>query len=314
MNSVFLLAVAHVATALISALVLTRAVRATQKRPLLALFLGVCLFVPLLGPAGLYACVVLPLNQVRRANLCRGSSLTGIPALPADPPRGERQLENAASLRAVLARSGDKEGRLKALTETRRWDDCSAVPRLLSALRDPSDDVRLLAYGLLDGRLQRSVERVESARQVIAGVSDTDRAPLNRRLAMDLWELVRAGLVRGSAADQALAEARRRAESALATQPDDAALHFLHGRILLRQADDAAAHALHAGLLHGLPGDLVAPYLAEAAFQRRAFDEVSGLLGSDAGGRSHPRMSRLRAFWCHSSEKEPQIHISRIPG
>jgi hypothetical protein len=25
-------------------------------------------------------------------------------------------------------------------------------------------------------------------------------------------------------------------------------------------------------------------------------------------------MSRLRAFWCHSSEKEPQIHISRIPG
>ena len=81
----------------------------------------------------------------------------GLPELPFRPQERDKELMfNDGGLQDVLRHAPDTEKRMAALFATRRMPPREAIPILKLALRDPADDVRLLAYSMLDKREARS--------------------------------------------------------------------------------------------------------------------------------------------------------------
>jgi tetratricopeptide (TPR) repeat protein len=104
--------------------------------------------------------------------------------------------------------------------------------------------------------------------------------------------------VTGDVYDNAISQAERYAEAALALIPEDAALWRLRGRLaLLRRDLDAADAMLQRAIDCGFPRDRLLPYLAEAAYWRRDFPRVRSLLGAMDRHAVTPTLQAALDFW-----------------
>lgn len=257
------------------------------------------LFLPgigLVGPLGL-----LGLLHRRRRQHRVHLRLVPIPDLPRAPFRVSAQpIYIAVGLMGVIRHSSHIPLRLQAVMATRQMPDRLAIPILSVALKDQSDDVRLLAYSMLDGKERQIDERIKALEHRLDEKPSASRLPdLWRRLAQEHWELVYLGLVQGQLQQHALAEARRLLGQALDQRPDDSGAWLLLGRIHLRAGDALAAlQALDRSLQAGMSIQAVAPYQAEAAFHLRRWAEVRHFLSQipqDAARRSP--LAELARFW-----------------
>jgi hypothetical protein len=123
------------------------------------------------------------------------------------------------------------------------------------------------------------------------------RGAIHRQLAVRHWDVAWLGLVQGECLEHALHAAREHACAALDRDPRSPSLHFLLGRIELRSrgAERAEASLVRAREL-GMPAAVVRPYLAEAAFQRRRFDQVRACFAE--GGPGGPAGAEpMRRYW-----------------
>lgn len=66
-----------------------------------------------------------------------------------------------------LFRSRNPEKRLEAVFATLKLEDRDAVPLLRRALGDSVDDIRLLAYALLDRKEHRLSERIQKKSNIL---------------------------------------------------------------------------------------------------------------------------------------------------
>ena len=178
-----------------------------------------------------------------------------------------------ASLEARLRFDPDSASRVAAVLATRRLHDAGDAVRLLRvALRDRTEDVRLLAHALLEDRDRRAYAAIEALTRELAEAPADRRAPLACLLAEASLELCTTGLVSGELESFTLRQARQWIEEARGAGPirGSANAALLHGRLLLRQGDAAAARVAfeESGRL-GAPAPLLAPYVAEVAFQAR---------------------------------------------
>lgn len=174
-------------------------------------------------------------------------------------------------------------------------------------LADPFEDIRLLAYGMLDKKEKAISQRILAEREALARadapeLSASTRADLrygsHKRLAELGWELVWQRLVQGDLLRFNAQEAWRHAHEALALREDDAGLWYLIGRIGLAVGEDAAGPAAlrHAESL-GFPRERVVPWLAEYAFRARRYDEVRVLFGSLAVPPGSLRVAAVYQYW-----------------
>ena len=107
-------------------------------------------FVPVIGALGVVASIFPALYLPRKRDRQAWQSV-GIPGLPFRAHAQTRSPIFAdGGLQDVLRHAPDPDQRLAALLATRRMPGKDAVPILKLALGDPSDDVRLLAYSMLD--------------------------------------------------------------------------------------------------------------------------------------------------------------------
>jgi Flp pilus assembly protein TadD len=172
-------------------------------------------------------------------------------------------------------------------------------PVLRELLGDSEDDLRLLAYGLLDSREKRLNADIHEARQRYAASRDAEqRSRIAHQLAALYWELIYQGLVQGDLLDYAVGQALRYSETALQTRGNDPALHLQHGRLLQQtgRLDEADAAYRRAREL-GLPASRVVPYLAELAFARRDFAQVRALLQTMQDWDGLSRLQPVLKFW-----------------
>ena len=263
---------AHACASLLAAIALAAQLppRFEHRWRLGPLLFGLAWCLPFLGLPGLGLCLVRPLREAGSTRPRSALIFAGVPPLPADAPSLVGLSRAIVEVASVAARSRDPDRRLAALLRTRAWSDRAARPVLSSALKDRSDDVRLLAYGLLAQREKAVSERIAGARARLGDGSAAVPPGLMRQLSFDTWELVYAGHVRGRAFSSALEEALRLTECALSERRCDGGVRLLRGRILLAQGRLAEASAsLHQALADGLPRRAVAPYLAEAVFRER---------------------------------------------
>jgi polysaccharide biosynthesis protein PelE len=153
-------------------------------------------------------------------------------------------LYDEAGLVSVLKRSRDPERRCGAVLSAMRLADRERIRLLQLALRDPEDEVRLLAYGLLEQKTQSVTNRMqEHQARLDAAATPGEAAALHRALASDAWQLVDLGLVQGEVSRHYLASSKRHLTAAIRLAPKSPGLHFLLGRILLALGDPQSAHA-----------------------------------------------------------------------
>lgn len=255
-------------------------------------------FVPVLGTLGVVT-AIFPALYLPRKRDKQAWQAVGIPTLPF---RAQVQLHSPtfadAGLQDVLRHAPDPDQRLAGLLATRRMPGRDAVPILKLALGDPSDDVRLLAYSMLDKqendinlRIQLALAQLPSANAQAAGA-------LHATLARWYWELAYLGLAQGSVLEHVLNQASEHAEQGLLAGKGGELL-LLAGRIALERGDIPRAEVL---LNQARASDMdeaqVLPFCAELAFEARRYHEIGGLLARlPEDMRQRPPFAALVRSW-----------------
>jgi polysaccharide biosynthesis protein PelE len=288
-------------------------------------FLALCvlvLFLPGFGVLGLLLAVLPALHRpiARRERDWRRFGVPSLPATLFEPESRRSPVAGGTSLIDIIDisdardasdsdRSGD-DARLAAVLALRQLPTRPAVPILRLALRDAVDDVRLLAYSMLDrrdGALQARIQKYERA-LARGDIEPKEAAALEYSLAQLHWELAYTGLAAGAVEDRALDSSARHARAVLerpakageSVQGNELAALFLLGRILLRKgALDEAEAVLEDARARGFADASIRPYLAEIAFLRRDFARIKEhlrALGPD--GEQRPGLiADLCRFW-----------------
>ncbi len=269
------------------------------KRPVLALLYSLCFFIPVLGLLGF---AIGAMAAAWMPHLRENAEFHAVTSphyeLPKKTPvSGWR----AGRVRQQISdRDTPLELRMKALLALQDVPTRQSSGILREALADSADDLRLLAYGMLDAREQRLTQRIEQAlqRHEAAG-EDIEAAYLAaRELAELYWELVYQELVQGDMRDYALAQARKFCAEALRHKVRDTGLWVISGRLRLLTGDyNGATGAFATAIRQGFPRVRAAPYLAELAFLRGDFATTRAIMRElQTEGRS--RQLQLSAgFW-----------------
>ena len=272
---------------------------ASRQQPRLgfAFFFSLCFFVPVLGVPGLLAAGFLA--RLFRKDDAR--EVFSTQAAPEYAPHDDR-VEAPHTHGPVRAQLSDPaspvETRMRALLSIQDLPSRVANPVIRTMLADSADDVRLVAYGILDGREKRINARIQAARAQLEGDDPTGRLIADKELAELYWELVYQGLVQGDLQKHAVAQSRAHFDAALCLAPDDAALWALGGRLANFAGQyERAWHAFSRSIEFGMPQTRVLPYLAEVAFRMRRFDRVRQLLERIAQASHTQRMAQVIDYW-----------------
>jgi tetratricopeptide (TPR) repeat protein len=268
------------------------------RMPMLLLLFAVILFVPALGFIGTLVAILLAPWLPR----LKGPASFGTVELPALDPHervggaGFRQ----PGMRGFLSNTtAPVPTRLRALVSLQNMPTRLASPLLRDLLADPSEDLRLLAYGMLDARerkLNRAIHRELRNRKEAADAAAAARSA--RKLAQLYWELIYQGLVQGELQRHAVEQALHYAQEALQSDTADGNLTLRLGRLLHAQGRKEEARTAYVDALAlGLPATRVIPYLAELAFDAGDYNEVRKLLSVLRDWPGMPRLQPVIQYW-----------------
>jgi Flp pilus assembly protein TadD len=174
----------------------------------------------------------------------------------------------------------------------------SISPLLHRLLTDPVDDIRLLAYGMLETIEKTLTQRITAEQsKLLSPISEEERYRSDKALAQAYKELVYSRIVQGDVRRNAAEQADTFARSALGFNPLDAGLWQLRGLLALeaRRADDAEAMFRRA-VECGFPRQRLLPYLAEIAYLRGDYVEIRSLF-SESKGIAPPLLASVVAYW-----------------
>lgn len=274
-------------------------VRYRSPTPWSPLFIfSLAFFIPGLGILGVVA-AIFPALYLPRKRGKQAWQAVGIPGLPfqAQQPMLSPFFANGG-LQDVLRHAPDPDQRLSALLATRRIPGKEAVPILKLALADPSDDVRLLAYSMLDKQESDINLHIQTALSQLATSAGRAAGTLHGTLARWYWELAYLGLAQGSVLDHVLNQASEHAEQALQAG-EGGELFLLAGRIALELRDiERAQRLLEQAQVHGIDAAQILPFQAELAFEAGRYYDIPGLLaGLPEDTRQRPPFAALVRSW-----------------
>ncbi|WP_421706320.1 sulfite exporter TauE/SafE family protein [Alloalcanivorax xenomutans] len=202
-----------------------------------------------------------------------------------EPTGGGFRQEDLKSL--LLSQDSPTELRLQGMMAVRNMPTRATGEVLRDTLADEVDDIRLLAYGILDQKEKAITRQIDRAMQLLESATLSRRFRLYRTLAELYWELIYQDLVQGAIRKLSLDQAFHYVEMALSEKADDGGMWLLRGRICMvqDQLDEAEQSFLSCRLL-GLPHSRVNPWLAELALWRGDYPRVRHLMSAIADTQS----------------------------
>lgn len=285
------------------AVLFRRLLPAAQREPRSAALLhlwALSFFMPCVG--GLLE--VLASAAGSRSGAPREAGATGLVGRPEFVSHLVSRVSHAAGsrVRARLAnRHAATSDRLAALVSIQQLPTRATGALLRDLLADPADDLRLLAYGMIDQAENDIVNRIFASQEALSRAdTDAERHALHRRIAELNFELVYQRLAHGDVHHHALAEADKHARraQALAHGERDAALHLLLARLALaRGRADEAAPLLDRARALNFPRERLLPWLAETAFRRGRHAEAATLVGELARHAGTPALKPVIDYW-----------------
>ncbi len=212
--------------------------------------------------------------------------------------------------------------RLKALVAVQDTPVRAIGGLLRELLADPTDDIRLLAYGILDNKEKQITQAILQKKLDLQRTDAPDeRAGLHRHIAELYWELIYQNLVQGDMRVFSAEQARSHAGQVLGVNPSDAGVWFLLARLELQMgAAEAANHALQQAQRTGFARERMLPYLAEMRFLQRRYADVRMLFAELADVPGVPALAQARRFWlgndsvaAERNRKLDHLEHSRLP-
>jgi len=193
------------------------------------------------------------------------------------------------------------QARIRAMAALQYTSGRTASPLLRGVLSDPSEDLRLLAHGMLDNmekRINRAIDHELNTLQ--AGTQGSEQLQSVQRLSDLYWELVYHDLVQGDVREHAITQSLHYCTTALRRNDRNAALHLRHGRLLHEQARTQEAEQAYAqARALGLPATRVLPYQAQLAFERRDYAQARALMRELHQWGALPRLRPVIDYWNH---------------
>lgn len=212
-----------------------------------------------------------------------------------------------AGLRSFLGNNqAPVESRMRAMAALQYTPGRTASPLLRSSLSDPSEDLRLLAYGMLDTlekRINSAIDTELDALQSAQAAEGKDTpGPRTLEAAQRLsdlhWELIYQELVQGDLREHAIGQSLRYCEQVLQAQPEHAQLYLRRGRLLHEQGHLAEADAAYTrARAVGAPATRVLPYQAELCFDRKDFQQARALVRELKTWNALPRLQPMVDYW-----------------
>ncbi len=271
----------------------------TNKDNLFLFFFSICFFIPYLGVIGLYTAWLAGLNwpQAVTRDIY---DLTKEPPLPYHPLKiSEKNIYGQAGLAGVIKNAASPDKRLKAIMATRQLDDRDAVPILRLALKDPVDDIRLLAYSMLDAKEEKINSGIQAIEKTLPKSKGSTKARLHKEIANHYWELSYLGLAQGDVMNHVLNQSCDNLGIAIDLEPDDAGSCFESGRVLLRLGrQKEAMDRFTEAMKYGISANDVLPYMAEAEFNMKNYKHVKLLLNKlPEEAKQIPSLNKITDFW-----------------
>ncbi len=292
---------AHAAASALLAQIAQPAMPPQYRQPrgvVLAFLFSFSFFIPLIGLLGAMLAVFVALLKPRLAKRTPFTSVKQ-PEFVLTVGDAEPQLRKSGLRSVLLDETTPAQVRLKSLMTLQNMPARTAGPMLRKLLSDPADDIRLVAYGMLDMQEKKiNASTQEELRKLELATEPGARSNCLRHLAELHWELVYTGLVQGDVREHALACALRYVEQGLELSSHDPGLWYLKARLL--QASGRLTEATQdfsVAVSCGLPESRALPYIAELAFERRDFAAVRDLMALVGHSHVSPLMAPLVEFW-----------------
>jgi hypothetical protein len=262
-----------------------------------------CLFnfafvAPVLGAIGMLLMTRVTLRRAEEKLLL---------AVPVSVPMPEYDVQGKdvtrngqGSIRSRLGQNVPANVRMQSLLTLQAVPTRVSNPILEELLGDSTDDVRLVAFGMLDAEEKKLSVHIHRERELLAReLTPEQRYTCLRHLAELHWELIYASLAQGELRNHILGQARDYLEKALAVGAQlNSGIWFLKGRILLAHGEvDDAERALQQAVTMGQPKISVLPYLAEIAFRRREFALVKTYMQDLVYLNAASRTRAIADFW-----------------
>ena len=271
------------------------------RLPIILLLFNFSFFIPLLGLAGILFAVLIS-GFRRRAKILHPFASLVMPEFVLSLRETEIKFSQGG-IKSRLAHSATPTPqRLQSLLALQGIPARVSSPLLQDMLGDSSDDIRLVAYGLLDSREKKITAQIH---QEIVNLRTAESKEMRlvgyRHLAELYWEMVYAGLAQGDLRTHALNQSLINANFALELDKQDTGLLFLKGRILLESKKyEESKQILEFAMTLGLPESRALPYIVEIAFYRRDYSSVQQLLTRLSVYQLTPIMKNAIQFWVDS--------------
>ena len=233
----------------------------------------------------------------------------------------QRESRERSDLRAADARrilkdpSLPLETRLRVLVALQSMRPKAAVPLLQGLLADPSEDIRLLAYSMVDAWEKDVTRQIQQARLRLAEARQGDeRDPLVnalRRLAELHWMQADTGLARGDLRRFALEQAQKLCEDVLVLDAYVPSIWQLYARVLIELGQlDPAERALTLARKVRMPEPEIWPLMAQIAFMKNDLAGVRKHMArlSDAAQLPH-QLRGLASFWRERRVSQVDLHV-----
>jgi hypothetical protein len=169
---------------------------------------------------------------------------------------------------------------------------------LRGLLSDSAEDLRLLAYGIMDGKEKEIAHRIQQTSSSLPTLtSDEQRYAAHKRISELYFELIYQNLVQGDMRLFCVEQVRKNIELAHQFQAD-AGLWFMLARLELTQGNtDAAEVALLKAGTENFTRQRLLPYLAELRFLQRRFADVRALFQESGKDACLPALKPFAHYW-----------------
>ena len=278
------------------------------RLPVTLLLFNFSFFMPLLGLPGVYLAAVLS-GYRRRQKVSHPFASLVLPEFVLSLRESTIKFSQGG-IKSRLAHSTiPTPQRLQSLLALQGIPARVSSPLLQEMLGDSSDDIRLVAYGLLDNREKKITAQIHRELVNLRTAEGKEmQLIVLRHLAELYWEMVYAGLAQGDLRNHALNQALFYADSALKLAKVDMGMLFLKGRILHElKLHKEALLILEQAMENGLPESRVLPYIVEIAFDLRDYKTVQTLLARLSISQITPVMKGAIKFWVNGPHL--QIHL-----
>lgn len=308
--------VAHATAAGLFALVAWRLAPASYRHPrilVIAMLASTGFFIPL---GGMFMALALWLGHRHPKVL---ETKVGQPIRPFEFVTLDGSGQSLSMLRLRDARRAlsrhqlSVDERLRLLLAMQHVSPRAVVPLLQDLLGDPVEDIRLLAYSMLDNWEKNSSEGIMRAQKTYEQAKEANDKVAAARALMNLvdllWWQIDAGLVRGDLRRMALVRCKDRCERLLKVEPQLTQIWRVYVQVLVEEGSFNAAHrAVYLAERARMPQNTLLQLKAIVAHAQGDWVRLRVVCRRFDAPRSLPsRWHAVVAFWSRRRPLDPDV-------